>query len=61
MNESVAAKASAMTSATFTAGTIHLGARAGTRTTLASIIDCLIRSALKLCSSRKGVKYSFKY
>src|SRR6185369_7430633 len=45
MKESAAAKASVMTSASFTAGTIQRGARAGTRTTLASTFDCLIRSA----------------
>ena len=45
-----------VTSAAFTVGTIQRGARAGTRTTLASTFDCLIRAALKLCFSRKGAK-----
>src|SRR6185503_10159099 len=45
MKESAAAKVSAMTSATLTVGTIHLGARAGTRTMLASIVDRLVFSA----------------
>jgi hypothetical protein len=45
MKESAAANASAMTSNTFTAGTIQRGARAGTRTTLASITDRLVFSA----------------
>jgi len=44
-----------MTSATLTVGTIQRGARAGTRTTLASMIDRLVLSA------RTRISLLFKY
>jgi hypothetical protein len=54
MKENAVATASAMMSATFTVGTIQRGARAGTRTTLASTIDCLVRSARNQISFSRG-------
>jgi hypothetical protein len=45
MKDDTAISASAITSAILTVGTIHLGARPGTRTRLGSIIDCRVLSA----------------
>src|SRR5215216_2648792 len=45
MKEIAAARASVITKLTLTAGTIHFGARPGTRTRLGSITVCRVRSA----------------
>src|SRR5215211_7131572 len=45
MKEMADVSASATTKPALTVGTIHLGARPGTRTMLGSIIDCRVRSA----------------
>src|SRR5215510_14924045 len=54
MNETAAIAASAITSDTLTVGTIHLGARPGTRTRLGSIVDCTRKSGFT--QSHKDIK-----